>query len=150
MIDRASRGTSIDELRVRTSKDRSLWIVNRDSLADRFVSYSDAATAFPFVQAVAFSVALTEPDIRCSVADIWISITLGNLMFSLLMMIGIVILRRSELSLRQTVEVDPMVSRYLRRLHKARFVFIGLTFVYLFFSAYLATLDPACLNAVNA
>jgi len=44
--------------------------VERITLANRFVNYADAASVFPLVQAIAFSVALSEPDIRCSIADI--------------------------------------------------------------------------------
>lgn len=50
--------------------------MERITLANRFVNYADAASVFPLVQAVAFSVALSEPDIRCSIADIWLPLAI--------------------------------------------------------------------------
>jgi len=47
--------------------------VERITLANRFVNYADAASVFPLVQVIAFSVALSEPDIRRSIADIWLA-----------------------------------------------------------------------------
>ena len=44
--------------------------MDRAEFADRLVTYEDALTAFPFIQTVAFSIALSEPDVRCSIAQI--------------------------------------------------------------------------------
>lgn len=118
--------------------------MNRSALADRFVSYSDALSVFPFVQTVAFSSALSDPDVRCSIADIWTFLVAGNLVFAVVTSVAIAMLRRSELSLRADTETDPMVSTYLRRLHIARYFIIWAAFIYLAFSAYSATFDPIC------
>lgn len=123
--------------------------MNREALADRFVSYSDAATFFPLVQSVAFSAALADPDIRCSVAEIWLQISAGNLFFSILILTAIIILRRAELSLREEGELDAKVTQYLSRIHLGRLAVVWLTFFYLLLSVYSTTLDQACL-AVSA
>ncbi len=120
--------------------------MNRVTLADRFVSYSDAVGVFPFVQATAFSVALSEPDIRCSIAEIWIQVSVGNFIFAAITTIAVVLFRRSEMKLRAGEELDGMVATYLKRLHVGRLSIIWLAFLYLFFSAYSATLDPLCLT----
>ena len=118
--------------------------MERAALADRFVSYSDALSVFPFVQTVAFSAALSDPDVRCSIAEIWLFLVLGNLVFALIISGAVALFRRSELALRSETETDPMVSTYLRRLHIARYVIIWAAFIYLAFSAYSATFDPVC------
>ncbi len=47
--------------------------------ADRLVSYSDALVAASFVAMSALSIALGEPDIRCSIARVPVPIALCNL-----------------------------------------------------------------------
>ena len=118
--------------------------MNRHALADRFVNYADAASVFPLVQAVAFSVALSEPDIRCSIAEIWTLVTLGNMIFAVVITVAIVVFRRAELALREGEEKDALVTAYLSKLQLGRFVIIWLSFCYVVFSAYTATLDVAC------
>lgn len=44
--------------------------MNRHVLADRIVVYCDTVVAFPVVNGFAFLIALGEPDIRCSIAEI--------------------------------------------------------------------------------
>jgi len=118
--------------------------VERITLANRFVNYADAASVFPLVQAIAFSVALSEPDIRCSIADIWLLVALGNIVFSVLLTVVIVIFRRAELVLRQEGETDKLVLTYLQRLQTGRFVIIWLACAFVVLSAYTAILDPLC------
>jgi hypothetical protein len=44
--------------------------MTRESLADRIITYCDALAAFSLVNALAFVIALADPDIRCSIARI--------------------------------------------------------------------------------
>ncbi len=118
--------------------------MNRAALADRFVSYADAISVFPFVQAVAYSIALSDPDIRCSIAEIWLNVMLGNIIFSILAFGVIVMFRRSEMALRQIEAEDALVLRYLRRLYLGRLVLVVMSCFYVAFSTYTATLDPLC------
>lgn len=122
--------------------------MNREALADRFISYSDAISVFPFVQAVAFSIGLSDPDTRCSIAEIWAQIVLGNFVFIALMTAAVFIFRRAELSLRESQALDPIVSRYLRRLYIGRIAIIWMSFTYLALSAYSASFDVICLSDV--
>ena len=118
--------------------------MERSALADRFVNYADAASVFPLVQSVAFAVALSEPDIRCSIAEIWNVVAMGNAVFAIIVTGAVVVFRRAELKLRDGSKTDELVSSYLKRLQLGRFAIIWLSFAYLVFSAYTASLDPAC------
>jgi hypothetical protein len=62
---------------------------------NRFVCCADAASVFPLVQAIAFSVALSEPGICCAIAGIWLLDALGNIVFSALLTVPIVQFRRA-------------------------------------------------------
>ena len=44
--------------------------MTREALADRIITYCDALVAFSLVNALAFVIAMAEPDIRCSIAGI--------------------------------------------------------------------------------
>jgi hypothetical protein len=118
--------------------------LERTALADRFVNYADAASVFPLVQAVAFSLTLSETDIRCSVAEIWELVILGNMFFAVIVTVAVVVFRRAELALRIDTTLDTLVSKYLKRLQIGRYVLIWLSYGYTVFNAFSATLDPVC------
>ena len=44
--------------------------MSRESLADRIINYCDALVAFSVVNALAFMIALAEPEARCSIVGI--------------------------------------------------------------------------------
>ena len=43
--------------------------MNRESVADRLVNYGDAMAAFSIVNSMAFLIAMTEGEVRCSLAE---------------------------------------------------------------------------------
>ena len=118
--------------------------MTRDALADRFLSYGDAMAAFAMVQTIAFSIALAEPDIRCSIANVWPAVTFGNTLFTALVSVCLLLLRRMELAMRTQTAVDPMVASYLRRLHVGRYVVVWLALALSLLSVYSSTFDAAC------
>jgi len=74
--------------------------LTREIFADRLVNYADAVAAFAVVNSLAFLLALTETEVRCSLAHLlWLVVT-GQIVVGLAMTGAIVALRRIELRLR--------------------------------------------------
>lgn len=72
--------------------------MTRDAIADRLVSYGDAIVAV--VNSLAFPIALTERDVRCSFADIQFAFWISYLAFFALLTGALVGCRQAELRLR--------------------------------------------------
>ncbi len=88
--------------------------------ADRLVSYSDALVAASFVAMSALSIALGEPDIRCSIARVPVPVALSNLVTGALLTGLLVMLRRWEFDLRLGAPLAGKIAKYSRRFHFAR------------------------------
>lgn len=84
--------------------------MTRETLADRIVNYCDAVVAFSVVNAFAFVIALGEPDIRCSMAEIWTFCALANLVFATTSTGVLLALRRFENVLRVGTEASASAS----------------------------------------
>jgi hypothetical protein len=100
--------------------------VTREKIADRLITYADAAAAFAVVNSIAFLVALAQPDVRSSISNFkWFAI-LAQLAASLAITVAIVVLRRLELKAR---EVGPPltsdVESFLRWFFIARLGIVG-------------------------
>ena len=86
--------------------------MTNDALADRFVSYSDAIVAFSLVNSLAFLIALTERDVRCSLVGISGAVWICVGAFPLLLTLGLVACRRAEVRLRRASHTDAAASAY--------------------------------------
>lgn len=118
--------------------------MNHEALADRLVNYADAAAAFTVVNAIAFLVALTETDIRCSLADTKSVVVAGQVASSVLVAVAVTMLRRAELRVRASTQVPPDIARYLRNFFIVRLVVVALTTAFTVTSALGALTDPTC------
>jgi hypothetical protein len=74
--------------------------MDRQALADRIVAYSDTVVAFCAVNGFAFLIALGEPDIRCSIAEVGGLVGAINLAVPIASSLALRWLRRIELRLR--------------------------------------------------
>jgi hypothetical protein len=118
--------------------------MTRQALADRFVNYGDAVVAFAMVNALAFLIALSDNDVRCSLPR-------GGLFFIMIFPISASILsaglfacRRAEVRLRGADTLDPIASRYLHYAYLVRhgLIWSGMTLTLVL--ALVATRDPVC------
>jgi len=74
--------------------------MNRQVLADRIITYSDAVVAFALVNGFAFIISLGDPDIRCSIARVSGVAIAMNLIFPIASSYALVWLRDFERRLR--------------------------------------------------
>jgi hypothetical protein len=102
--------------------------VTRDAIADRLVNYSDAIVAFAVVNSLAFLIALTERDVRCSFGDIQPTFWVSYLLFFSLLTGALVGCRHAELRLRRgSSDEDQDAARALKYFHVARIGIIWAT-----------------------
>jgi hypothetical protein len=95
--------------------------MTRDAIADRLVSYSDAIVAFGVVNSLAFLIALTERDVRCSLTDIQITFWIAYFLFPTVLTGALIACRHAELRLRsEPLNEDEEAARALRYFHFAR------------------------------
>lgn len=95
--------------------------MTRDAIADRLVSYSDAIVAFSVVNSLAFLVALTERDVRCSLVDIQPTFWTTFFLFPAALTAGLFACRSAELRLRRgSGAQDSGAARALRYFHGIR------------------------------
>jgi hypothetical protein len=122
--------------------------MDRHVLADRIVVYSDTVVAFSVVNGFAFLLALGEPDIRCSIANISGVIGGLNLAFPLLSTVALVWLRRTELRLRENESEDELVSNFWRIVVPLRIGFVWMFSMMVLGGVYAATFDTACARSL--
>jgi len=95
--------------------------MTRSAIADRLVNYSDAIVAFSIVNSLAFLVALTERDVRCSFVDMQATFWVIYALFFAILTGALVVCREAELRLRRGAsDQDPDAARALRYFHFAR------------------------------
>ena len=122
--------------------------MDRHVLADRIVVYSDTVVAFSVVNGFAFLLALGEPDIRCSIANISGVIGGLNLAFPLLGTFALLWLRRTELRLRENESEDELVSKFWRIVVPLRIGFVWMFSIMVLVGVYAATFDTACVGSL--
>jgi hypothetical protein len=122
--------------------------MDRHVLADRIVVYSDTVVAFSVVNGFAFLLALGEPDIRCSIANISGVIGGLNLAFPLLGTVALLWLRRTELRLRENESEDELVSNFWRIVVPLRIGFVWTFSIMVLVGVYAATFDSACIGSL--
>lgn len=134
--------------------------MTREALADRIATYCDALVAFSLVNGLAFLVALGEPDIRCSIAEIARFMIAGNVIFAAAVTLGLVALGRAERRFRFAGDAeddteddtednteqkeDAEIARFLRGIHRVRFALIWLFMAIVLVGILGATEDERC------
>jgi hypothetical protein len=118
--------------------------MTREALADRIITYSDALVAFSLVNALAFLIALAEPEIRCSINRIAWTIAIVNLAFPLTSSTILVALRRFELKLREGEHQDEMVTSFWNYARIVRYALVWGFAAMVLLGLLGANSDPAC------
>lgn len=132
--------------------------MNRQSLADRIVTYSDTVVAFALVNGFAFLITLAEPDIRCSIAHVSLVAGALNLLIPILGTYALYWLRDYERRLRaesgETADTpgaesspgdpDPLIDRFWRIAFVIRLVLIWVFQIVVIIGIYAATQDERC------
>ena len=118
--------------------------MDRPVLADRIVIYSDTVVAFSVVNAFAFLIALGEPDIRCSIAEISLVIGSINLIFPILCTVALVWLRRMEMRLRDGETQDALVRHFWKIVVPLRVGLVWTFSIFVLGGIYAATFDTRC------
>jgi len=120
--------------------------MDRQVLADRIVVYCDTIVAFSLVNGFAFLIALGEPDIRCSIAQISVVIGGINLFFPILLTAALVWLRRMEILLRENEGQDALVTRFWKVVVPLRIGLVWTFSIVVLGGIYAATFDAACMT----
>lgn len=131
--------------------------VERHTLADRIVTYSDTVVAFALVNGLAFLITLGEPDIRCSIANVSSVAFMLNLLFPVFSSYALYWLRNYEYRLRSESceeaeraetsprEPDELVARFWRIAFVVRLTLIWIFAFIVIIGIYAATQDDRCL-----
>lgn len=114
------------------------------ALADRLVNYADALVAVSFVGMSGLSIALADPDVRCSLTRGVTPVAVANLVSAAVVSLLLVILKGWESDLRSPTPPSPKSARYSRRLHIARFIIVWISAATAVATLVAATGDPAC------
>ena len=120
--------------------------MDRHVLADRIVVYCDTVVAFSIVNGFAFLIALGEPDIRCSIAQISGVIGAINLIFPILSTAALVWLRRMEMLLREDEGQDALVTRFWKVVVPLRIGLVWFFSLAVLGGVFAATFDTACMT----
>ena len=116
------------------------------ALADRLVNYADGLAAVSFVGMSGLSIALADPDVRCSITqEAYLPVAIGNLVSASVVSLLLLLLRRWESDLRPETP-SAKVSLYSRRLHIARFVVVWLSALGAVVALVAASKDPGCIG----
>ncbi len=120
--------------------------MKREAIADRLVNYGDAMAAFSIVNSLAFLVAITETEVRCSLAGRATLVYIGLVTFAVVLTIVVVGCHRAEGRIRASGEPIALDIRSLRRtFFIARIVVIWLANVGSIPLVSLALGDSACI-----
>lgn len=120
--------------------------MTQGALADRFVNYADAVVAFAMVNALAFLIALSEREVRCSLPAGGPFFIMIFPISAALLSAGLSACRRAEIRLRGSNSLDPIVSRYLQYAYLVRHGLIWFVMTLTLVLALVATRDPSCAN----
>ena len=116
------------------------------ALADRLVNYADALAAVSFVGMSGLTIALADPEVRCSISQgALIPVSLINVVSASAVTLILVILRRWERDLRSASPVSPKAARISGRLHVARFVVVWLSAGAAVGAIIASTRDASCI-----
>jgi hypothetical protein len=117
------------------------------ALADRLVNYADALAAVAFVGASGLTIALADPDVRCSITQgAYLPVTLGNAFSATFVTAVLIVLRRWENDLRASRPLSQKVSRYSGRIYVARFFAVWVSAIFAVGALVASSRDPGCLS----
>jgi len=123
--------------------------MTREVLADRIITYCDALAGFSLVNALAFVVTLSDPDIRCSIARIAGFVIGTNLAIPVGITAALVALRRYERKLRPKGSQDETVDRFWDAAQVIRMTLVWLVALFVAIGSWAATRDPSCALAAG-
>jgi len=118
--------------------------MTREALADRIITYCDALAGFSLVNALTFVVTLSDPDIRCSIAQIAGFVIGANLTTPIGISAALVALRRYERRLRGGAGQDEEVERFWSLAQAIRMTLVWAVAIFVAIGAWAATRDTAC------
>jgi len=119
--------------------------MTRDAIADRLVNYSDAIVAFSLVNSLAFLIALTERDVRCSLVDIQSTLWVAILAFPIFLSVALLVCRHAELRIRASSGTqDQDATRALRYFHIARILILWMSVILCVPLIRMALSDMSC------
>ena len=102
--------------------------MTREALADRLVTYADAIAAFSIVNGLAFLLAITEREVRCSLVDGTTTVFVATLVSGAVLTAAVLFCRRVELRIRASLGAgDAEVHALLRGFQIVRIVVIWLS-----------------------
>ena len=115
------------------------------ALADRLVNYADALAAVSFVGMSGFTIALADPEVRCSITQgALLPVSLINVISASAVTLILVILQRWERDLRSANPLSAKAARISGRLHVARFVIVWLSAGAAVATLIASTRDTSC------
>ena len=112
-------------------------------LADRLVGYADALVAAAFLGMSALSIALGDPDIRCSIAQARVPVAAINVVSGVVLTTLLFHLRRWEFDLR-SVAPSLKSAKYSQYLHVARLVVVWFCAIACIILIMISTTEGAC------
>ena len=118
--------------------------MTRQDLADRFVNYGDAVVAFGMVNALAFLIALSQLEVRCSLPRGGVFLIMIFPVSASILSAGLFACRRAEMRLRGGETLESTVSRYLQYVYLVRQGLIWLGMTVTLGLTLVATRDPSC------
>jgi hypothetical protein len=123
--------------------------MNREALADRITNYCDALVAFSLVNALAFLIALAEPEIRCSIAEIGFFVAAVNLLFPVGISAALAGLARYQRSLVGVAEPDELIARFVRFAQLFRYALVWVFGLLVIVGVWASTYDSRCQLGLN-
>lgn len=108
------------------------------------MTYADALVAVSFVGTSGLSLALTDPDVRCSLVDAFGQVLAGNFVSAGIVSILLITLRSWESDLREGSSRSKKSESYSRRLHVARLAVVWISAIAAVVLLAAATKGPAC------
>jgi hypothetical protein len=120
-----------------------------NQLADKFSNYCDPIVAVSFVNALAFFVAILDPDIRCTLIDYRTFVVASGLILQAAYFGAILFFRSGETRLRTSSGgyTSQLAHKFSRRLHITRLVFVVAVAVGLAVLSWHGLVDPACVSS---
>jgi hypothetical protein len=122
--------------------------LDRHALADRIVVYCDTVVAFAAVNGFAFLIALGEPDIRCSLAEISWVVGGINSSVALLCTVALVWLRRMEIRLRDGESQDALIRQFWKIVVPLRIALVWIFSLVVLAGIYAAEFDTGCVGTL--
>ncbi len=124
--------------------------MTREALADRLVTYADAIAAFSIVNGLAFLLALTEREVRCSLVDSTTTVFVATLVSGAVLTAAVVFCRRVELRIRASLGAgDADVHALLRGFQIVRIVVIWLSVLVTLSLAGTMLNDASCVTPLQ-